>query len=217
MQYIYPLIFPKLSPETHAEIKNAVFGTAAFTIRNIKQNFSEYIEQDHYRQSYHKNTNTLDNIGEYSNWLMTPELIGMIRNDLTDQLYPFSTVDFYFQYINNGHTVSAHRDSPRNMSFLYFIYENKGLTHFYKDLVNDPNRWLYDLNEIEGPIQTYQMKQYHWYAMRHDVIHNVTHIDRPRLAIVAEFSKDYHYEDWIAQHDNLLDKSFEKFEYHKFL
>ncbi len=215
MQYIYSLKLPKLTNSTHTALINFAYATGGLYAKNIKELAPEYIEQDHYRLSYHKNTNTLDNVGEYSNWLMTEDLINLIKNDLSDELYPFSKMSFYFQYIDKGNMVSVHRDSPRNMSFLYFLYANKGLTHFYKDLVGDPNRWLYDVHEVEGPIQTYQMIHHNWYVMRHDVVHNVTEIDKPRLAIVARFTKDYHYEDWINQHDYLLDKSFDKFAYHK--
>ena len=145
---------------------------------------------------------------------MTQELIDTIRNDLTDTAYPFSKMNFYFQYIHGGSNLAPHKDSPRNMSFLYMIYQNVGHTHFYQDLTNDPTRVLFDVNDYRGPVQTFQMKQYHWYVMKHDVIHGVSKIDQPRLQIVGHFSKDYHYEDWIQQYDNLLDKSFDNFNYH---
>ncbi len=211
MQYIYPLIFPKLSSETHTKIKNFVYATASFHIKNIKDLFPEYVEQDNFRQSYHNKTNTSQDVGEYCNWLMTEDLINEIRNDLTDEIYPFSKMDFYFQYMHGGSVIAPHKDSPRNMSFLYMIYENQGVTHFYKDLINQPNRVLFDLNEIEGPIQSYKMKQHHWYVMKHDVIHSVTNVNSVRLQIVGNFTKDFHYEKWIAENSNLLDTTFDNF------
>ena len=156
--------------------------------------------------NFHKQTNTSKS--SYIMFEMTPEFNSLIYQEMSDNLFPFSKVKFYFQLITGGDRLIPHRDPYRTISLIYNLSADNAATHWYNDITNDPDKYFFNADEISDPIQTIRMEPFKWYVFNNDKPHSVSEIPKNRIAITSRINGDFGnlptFNSFVEQYEHLL-------------
>ena len=185
----YQLKLPTLSTDLEndllrvGEIFNASDGFNPLSMDEIGKDMQSWVD-------FHEETKTTLTV--YNAYPIPESLHRRIHEEMTDQLFPFGEVSFYFQFISGGEHLMPHRDpdpgsGERKASILYNLSADNAITDFYKTSSTDPSKYLYSLHEIEK-IESYQMVPHKWYSFNNAAIHGVSEIYKNRLAITCNLN-----------------------------
>ena len=181
----YSLKLPKLSDELDRDL--AAFGQTLSPQAGYDLINSDEINRD--KQAwidYHAQTSTPRS--SYITFDMPPELQLRLKEEMTDDLFPFSKVIFYFQLITGGEKLAPHKDPGRKVSILYNVSADNAITHFYNTTSTNPDQHVFSLNEITA-IESYQMSTNKWYAFNNESIHGVSNMFKNRIAVTSNLNE----------------------------
>ena len=140
-------------------------------------------------KNYHKVTNQSQAI--YKIFSMPDELSNAVKHEMKETLFPFKQTHLYYQRIEGGETISPHRDAVRKAHILYNISNDGASTNFHNKLIEDENRFAFDVHEISPPVETYVFDPYQWYLFNSQKIHSVTNITQTRVAVCVDLQFPY--------------------------
>lgn len=202
----YELKFPQLSESTQnsliklAEHCKPDVGFDVINLQELSKDYQNWVK-------YHEVTNTKRT--SYIQFEMNQEFNSLIHKEMTDELFPFSRVNFYFQLVTGGEKLMPHRDPSRTLSILYNISADGAITHWHEDYTKDTNKYLYAIGEVSDPIQSVRMKPFTWYVFNNDAPHSVTEITKDRIAITSRLNADDldlpDYKSFIDKYSHLLE------------
>ena len=150
------------------------------------------IDHEH-KLDYHIKTNTIGAV--YKSFNIPEDLHSEILSEMTDNEFPFSSLYFYFQIIDEGEVLCPHRDPGRITSIIYNLSADNARTNFYNLLINDPSRNIFTINEISPVTESHILKPFKWQLLNNNQIHDVTEITKKRIAIASAI--DYKFNDVV--------------------
>jgi hypothetical protein len=183
----YPLQLPKLSQE----LSGVLFKLADSYDLDQGWDPSTFCSKEDYSSwnNYHSKTNTTGCI--YKSFDLTEDLQQAIKQEMTDELFPFSKLEFYFQIVAGGDALCPHVDVGRILNIMYNISDDGATTKFYNKLIDDNKRYIFTEHELSPSIETHQFESYQWYIFNNQMTHGVTNVTKKRIAVAASIPYQY--------------------------
>lgn len=189
----YPLRINKLSSTLEQELLEYASAFVLDTGYDPNQVFSE--DDWNACWTFHKETNTKES--KYKAFAMPVDLQQKVKTELTDDPFPFSWFDVRFQIVTDGDALCPHRDSGRRLNILYNITEDNAITEFYNKRVADDVRYVFSMQELDGPVEVHCFNPHTWYVFNNQRVHLVKNSRAMRIAVNVDidrsFEEFYHY------------------------
>lgn len=112
-------------------------------------------------------------------YISNPQLIDLIGN-------------VRMQVIHDGEAICPHRDTHRQSHLIYPVTKDFSLTEFYSFLNKDPERYVYSMKELSGPIEVHKFRPNTWYLFNNQKVHMVKNNNQVRMALCVDLNSSYH-------------------------
>jgi hypothetical protein len=144
----------------------------------------------------------------YKTFPLAVEYQQKIYNELDNSVFPFHKFEIEIQYITSGERLCTHRDVGRTLNLIYNLTADQSLTEFYHKKINDQNRYVFALDELEGPTETHCFLPYTWYLFNNQQVHSVINSNQKRIALTLNI--DATFQDFLKyfENANLVDYSY---------
>lgn len=145
----------------------------------------------------------------YKTFELPDSLQEKIKLELSDCVFPFHKFAIAIQYITSGERLCTHRDAGRTLNLIYNLSEDQSLTEFYENKTSYSNRFVFDLDELHGPIETHCFLSHTWYVFNNQQVHSVINSNQSRIALTVNI--DATFQDFLRyfQSKNLVDYSYQ--------
>ena len=206
MKNCYSLKLPTLSTDLNQDLLK--FGQSFTPAEGFDViNLHELGKDTQIWVDFHNHTGTTRS--SYIQFDLSPDLQSRIKTEMTDELFPFSKVNFYMQLVIGGEKLMPHRDPGRTLSILYNISSDHAVTHFYHTHINDADKYLFAIDETEE-IESHRMVPHQWHVFNNEAIHGVSQMFTNRLAITCRLNADQqlnlpNYQTFFERYQHLLD------------
>lgn len=131
---------------------------------------------------------------KYARIMLTDELKNKIVQGLCNDnphLFDFIS-NLRMQVIHDGEAICPHRDNNRQAHLIYPVTKDFSLTEFYSYLNKDPERYVYSLKELSGPIEVHKFRPNTWYLFNNQKVHMVKNNNQVRMALCVDLDASYH-------------------------
>ena len=200
----YALNLPKLSDQLVKELLEfAQSNDSASNYDSIK-----LVDQFNINRwdDFHAKTST--NKSSLITFQMSDDLKIKVHNELFGSQINFEKINLYFQTVEPNGVLAPHTDPLRKVGLVYNLSADYSTTHFYNDLVNNPNQFIYSVDDVSPPIESITIRPYHWYVFNNFKPHGVTDVTKKRIALTANLDTDPigipNYETFCDQYKDIL-------------
>jgi hypothetical protein len=200
----YPLHLPKLSYQLCQELLSFA---KTFILNQAYDPNQEMSDQDWAAfYEFHKQTNSTTST--YKTFQLPFELQQKIKNELADQVFPFDKFDIGVQYITSGDRLVTHRDAGRTLNLIYNLTGDNSITEFYNKKIQDEHRYVFHLEELEGPTEVHCFEKDQWVVFNNQQVHSVINNNKSRIALTVNIDATFdQFIDYFSS-KNLIDLTY---------
>ncbi len=201
----YPLFIPSL---TNQLCEQLIDFAKSFVLAQAYDPNQEMSEADWTAfHNFHRQTQTVP--CTYKTFDLPDTLQEQIKLELRDCVFPFQQFAIAMQYITSGQRLCTHRDAGRTLNLIYNLTNDQSITEFYQNHTPQDTRYVFDLDELHGPIETHCFLPHTWYVFNNQQVHSVINAYQSRIALTVNI--DATFKDFLKyfENKNLVDFSYQ--------